>query len=195
MESGVCGLTRSCCQIFNFPKAKFQALLFFDIPYLYAFKRHILPCPQGVELQKFWFIFTCASFSILTTTAPNLMLVLKELTSGAFLELNFRAIVVPHSHSCQLAFSRLFSQANIIVVPDILYVLERALKKDYIIPPKNWEQWEYRDITVRHIAETKEQRLQREVGCILGGVNFYHRDGLLWVTRRWYWPMSTTFTL
>lgn len=53
------------------------------------------------------------------------MLLLGELILGPFLGLEFRTIVA-HGHRHQPNLFRVLSQTNVVIVPDIVCILERA---------------------------------------------------------------------
>lgn len=68
----------------------------------------------------------------------------------------------------------------------IMYSWKDMLKRIHHSSKEPKKKCYYRDKTVRHIAETKEQWLWREVGTYFGGGNFYY-------SLTTYWPISVTF--
>lgn len=91
---------------------------------------HIFSSPLGVELQKFWLIFICASFAILTTAVPNFMLLLSNLILGPFSGLNFRTIIVLHRCRRQPVFFQFFVKQTLSLCLTYYVFLKGHVKKN-----------------------------------------------------------------
>lgn len=140
--------------------------------------------PQGVELQKFWLIIICASFSILTTTSPNCVLLLDEIIYSPFLGW----ILEPLCSQTQTSGN--VSQISVLnklpLCPIYYYVF---LKGHFKMNTSSLR-------GIENSVSTGTWLLPRSTDAI-GNWDMFSTTGMavLWLPRRQYWPINVTLML